>query len=219
MDEVGVHTPSTAAFYEPPASTTTCAAPSDGRLREGDAGFRAMLRSSRRVLEPHRGTRYVAVMPYLANDLGAVGALWSATRTWSGLRARMWELARQTYSARRFFLQYQGRSCSGPTTIPNARCTRPRAELDPDEWFWRRGQRMGGLGMDLPTGVLRRIYRENASRVLPRSAVPLTSRAAPPEEAATERRAREPIADLVPPDDHDLDARTIEGRHRLTLST
>jgi len=173
-----VHIAEPAAFYEPPDEHNDLRRSFQWSLYEkGTPGFRAMLQKLERVLERHRGTRYVAVHAFnLANDLAAVGALLERHPNVDvDFAARMWELARQPYSARRFFPKYQGRILFGTDNDPERTMyvAHVRQLETQDEWFWPPDSEWWrGYGMDLPAGVLRRIYRDNASRVLPRSARP-----------------------------------------------
>ena len=175
---VFVHIAEPAAFYEPPDEHNDLRRSANWSLYgKGTPGFAAMLQKLERVLERHRGTRFVAVHAFnLANDLGAVGALLERHRNVDvDFAARMWELARQPFSARRFFLKYKGRILFGTDNDPE----RPMylahvRQLETwDEWFWPADTEWWrGYGMDLPTGVLRRIYRDNARRLLPESVRP-----------------------------------------------
>jgi uncharacterized protein len=175
---VFVHIAEPAAFYEPPDEHNDLRRSANWSLYgKGTPGFAAMLQKLERVLERHRGTRFVAVHAFnLANDLGAVGALLERHRNVDvDFAARMWELARQPFSARRFFLKYKSRILFGTDNDPE----RPMyvahvRQLETwDEWFWPADTEWWrGYGMDLPTGVLRRIYRDNARRLLPESVRP-----------------------------------------------
>ena len=89
--------------------------------------------------------------------------------------ARMWELARQPFSARRFFLKYPDRILFGTDNDPERAMylAHVRQLETRDEWFWPADTEWWrGYGMDLPADVLRRLYRDNARRLLPRSARP-----------------------------------------------
>jgi predicted TIM-barrel fold metal-dependent hydrolase len=173
---VFVHIAEPAAFYEPPDEHNDLRRSGNWSLHgKGTPGFAAMLQKLERVLERHRGTRFVAVHAFnLANDLGAVGALLERHPNVDiDFAARMWELARQPVSARRFFLKYTGRILFGTDNDPEPAMylAHVRQLETQDEWFWPADTEWWrGYGMDLPPGVLRRLYRDNARRLLPRSA-------------------------------------------------
>src|SRR4029453_8361614 len=106
---VFVHIAEPAAFYEAPDERNDLRRSGNWSLYgKGTPGFQAMLRKLEAVLERHRGTRFVAVHAFnLANDLGGGGALLERHQNVDvDFAARMWELARQPVSARRFFSKY-----------------------------------------------------------------------------------------------------------------
>jgi len=137
-------------------------------------GFAAMLEKFERVLDRHPRTRFVSVHAFnLANDLGAVGALLDRhPNVQVDFAARMWELARQPFTARRFFLKYQDRILFGTDDDPEAGMYLAHArQLETeDEWFWPPdAEWWRGYGMGLPDDVLRKVYRANAERLLVRT--------------------------------------------------
>jgi predicted TIM-barrel fold metal-dependent hydrolase len=87
--------------------------------------------------------------------------------------ARISELGRQPYSARRFFLKYQDRVLFGTDTVPAKEAYRMYyrfLETD-DEYFDPAGghHRQGWwmiYGVFLPREVLEKIYTKNAERLL-----------------------------------------------------
>ena len=66
----------------------------------------------------------------------------------------MWELARQPFTARRFFIEYADRILSAPTTTPPAMYLAHVRQLETeDEWFWPADSEWWrGYGMGLPAG-------------------------------------------------------------------
>lgn len=175
---VFVHIAEPAAFYERPDEHNDLRRSANWSLYgKGTPGFAAMLQKLERVLDRHRGTRFVAVHAFnLGNDLGALGALLERHPNVDvDFAARMWELARQPFSARRFFLKYPRRILFGTDNDPERAMylAHVRQLETRDEWFWPADTEWWrGYGMDLPAYVLRRIYRDNARRLLLRSALP-----------------------------------------------
>ena len=93
--------------------------------------------------------------------------------------ARMAELGRQPYSARDFFLRWQDRILFGTDAAPNLAAYRRwyRFLETRDEYFdYGGGQgRWNVSGLDLPDDVLRKVYRENALRLIWQGGVPAMS--------------------------------------------
>jgi hypothetical protein len=90
------------------------------------------------------------------------------------ISARASELGRQPYSARRFFLQFPDRILFGSDLLPEVEMYRLyyRFLETEDEYFEypshaSRQGRWNIYGLNLPDDVLRKVYRENALRLLP----------------------------------------------------
>ncbi len=172
---VFVHVAEPAAFYEKPDQTNDLRRSGHWSLYDkGTPGFAGMLEKLERVLQRHPRTRFVAVHAFnLANDLGAVGRLLDRHPNVSvDFAARMWELGRQPASARRFFRRYSGRILFGTDNAPELSMYLAQArQLETeDEWFWSADPEWWrSYGMGLPAGVLERVYRTNAERLLERS--------------------------------------------------
>ena len=131
-----------------------------------------MLEKLERVASRHPRTRFVSVHAFnLANDLAAVGALLDRhPNVQIDFAARMWELARQPFTARRFFVKYQDRILFGTDNDPDAAMylAHVRQMETEDEWFWPPDTEWWrGYGMNLPDDVLRKVYRGNAEALLP----------------------------------------------------
>ena len=134
-----------------------------------------LLDALHRVVGRHPKTTFVNThFGNNAEDLAAVAAaLDKYPNMFVDLDARISELGRQPYAARRFFLQYQDRILFGTDTNPNRESYRVYyrfLETD-DEYFdcaashHRQGfWRISGLA--LPAPVLDKVYRRNAERVL-----------------------------------------------------
>jgi predicted TIM-barrel fold metal-dependent hydrolase len=128
-----------------------------------------------RVIARHPRTTFIAA--HFANDaedLATVGAWLDAyPNLYVDIDARISELGRQPYSARRFILKYQDRIMFGTDTTPNRAAYRMYyrfLETD-DEYFDPAGghHRQGFwmiYGIFLPGEVLEKIYATNARRLL-----------------------------------------------------
>ncbi|HMN96891.1 MAG TPA: amidohydrolase family protein [Phycisphaerales bacterium] len=156
-----------------------------------------------RLFERHRGTTFIAAhLADHAEDLAAASRLLEAhPNVVMDIAGRVAELGRQPYSARSFLIRWQDRVLYGTDRYPG-RPDQPRERIyyrfleTSDEYFryhdhpfppegeWRI------YGVELPDDVLRKIYLENAARVLgldPHAVAGLVTRSAsgaPPPSAA-----------------------------------
>jgi predicted TIM-barrel fold metal-dependent hydrolase len=83
--------------------------------------------------------------------------------------ARISELGRQPYTARKFFLKYQDRILFGTDNGPERAMYLAHArQLETeDEWFWPAdAEWWRGYGMSLPADVRAKVYSGNAERLL-----------------------------------------------------
>ena len=173
---VFVHIAEPSAFYDPADESNELRRSENWLLHgKGTPGFAATLEKFERVLGRHPRTRFVSVHAFnLGNDLGAVGALLDRhPNVQVDFAARMWELARQPFTARKFFVKYQDRILFGTDMGPERGMYLAHArQLETeDEWFWPAdAEWWRGYGMNLPKGVLRKVYRTNAERLLAASA-------------------------------------------------
>jgi hypothetical protein len=171
---VFVHIAEPAAFYEPPDEKNDLRRSANWSLyQKGTPGFEAMLAKFESVMTRHPQTTFVAVHCLnLANDLGRSEALLAKHPNMQvDFAARMWELARQPFSARRFFLKHADRILFGTDNDPVlpmylAHVTQMETL---DEWFWPAdAEWWRGYGMGLPAGVLKKVYALNAEKLLAR---------------------------------------------------
>lgn len=137
--------------------------------------FLDILNGLARLVERHPRTTFIgAHVGCYAEDLGWVGALLERCPNFMvDISARLAELGRQPYTARKFFLKYADRILfgldSGPD-IDNYRVAYRFLETD-DEYFCYAadGNPMQGrwniYGIYLPDDVLKKIYYQNACRV------------------------------------------------------
>ncbi|MFL5241617.1 MAG: amidohydrolase family protein [Gemmataceae bacterium] len=109
-----------------------------------------------------------------AEDLVAVGkALDQYPNLYIDLDARISELGRQPYTARKFFIKYQDRVMFGTDTPPNREAFRIYyrfLETDDEYFDCQRSHHLQGFwmiyGIYLPRDVLEKVYRKNAERVV-----------------------------------------------------
>lgn len=148
-----------------------------------------LLAARNRVIARHPKTTFIGA--HLANypeNLAAVGEWLDAyPNLVVGISSRIAELGRQPYTARKFFLRYQDRILFGSDG------PRPAARLKPHwRFFETRDENFAyaenpfppqGLwnihGIGLPDEVLRKLYHENAARVIPGVREKLATLAAP----------------------------------------
>jgi predicted TIM-barrel fold metal-dependent hydrolase len=137
---------------------------------------RAELHAQRnRVIARHPGTTFICA--HMANDgedLAELGR-WLDTypNMYVDIDARINELGRQPYAARRFFLKYQDRIMFGTDTAPNRAAYRMYyrfLETDDEYFDASAGHHTQGFwmiyGVFLPKDVLEKLYFKNAERQL-----------------------------------------------------
>ena len=134
-----------------------------------------LLEQRNRVIQRHPKTTFIGA--HFGNnpeDLATVGKwLDRYPNFYVDIDARINELGRQPYSARRFFIKYQDRIMFGTDTRPDANAYRIYYRfMETDDEYWdstgahhRQGFWMV-YGIFLPKPVLEKIYRTNARRIL-----------------------------------------------------
>jgi predicted TIM-barrel fold metal-dependent hydrolase len=134
-----------------------------------------LLAQRNRVIERHPNTTFIGA--HFGNnpeDVAQVGEwLDKYPNFYIDIDARINELGRQPYSARRFFLKYQDRILFGTDTTPRANAYRIYyrfLETDDEYWDSAEGHHRQGFwmiyGIFLPEDVLEKVYRTNAQRIL-----------------------------------------------------
>lgn len=136
-----------------------------------------LLDQRNRVIERHPNTIFIAAhMANLAEDLGRV-ALWleKYPNLYIDIDARISELGRQPYTARKFMIKYQDRILFATDTQPNAEAYRVHYRfLETDDEFFdpapahKFQARWMIYGVYLPDEVLEKIYNKNAIKILNR---------------------------------------------------
>jgi predicted TIM-barrel fold metal-dependent hydrolase len=173
------HTADPSAFFEPlDATNERCeelAAHPDWSFASSGVSKRTLLEQRNRVIARHPATTFVGAhcaessedLAYLGEQLDALPNLVV------DISARASELGRQPYAARSFFLEYADRILFGTDLLPEVEMYRLyyRFLETADEYFEypshaSRQGRWNIYGIFLPDDVLRKVYRENALKLL-----------------------------------------------------
>ena len=137
------------------------------------APWQQIIDEQHRMFRKHPKTNFInAHMGWYANDLGKLATLMEEIpNMYVGIGAIIAELGRQPRAARKFFIQYQDRILFGKDSwVPSEFPTYFRVLETADEYFpyhkkyhafWTM------YGIDLPEEVLRKVYYENALKLLP----------------------------------------------------
>ncbi|UCC99421.1 MAG: amidohydrolase family protein [Phycisphaerales bacterium] len=134
-----------------------------------------VLAQRNRAIARHPGTTFICA--HFANnpeDLGAVGTwLDSYPNMYVDVDARISELGRQPYTARKFFIKYQDRIMFGTDTAPSRDAYRMYyrfLETDNEYFDCASGHHRQGFwmiyGLFLPNNVLEKVYHKNAEQLL-----------------------------------------------------
>lgn len=135
-----------------------------------------LLEQRNNVFERHPSTKFVAAhIGECAEDLDFVSKMLDRfPNVWVDTSARIAELGRQPYRAREFFLKYADRIVFGADLLPEESMYRLSYRFfeTADEYFEypshaSRQGRWNVYGLFLPDDVLRKVYRENALKLLP----------------------------------------------------
>lgn len=137
-----------------------------------------------RVIERHPNTIFISThMGNLAEDLGRV-SMWleEYPNMYVDIDARISELGRQPYTARKFMIRHQDRVLFGTDTRPNAEAYRVYYRFletddeyfDPSPSHHQQGRWMI-YGIHLPDEVLEKIYNKNALKILAMRKSPASS--------------------------------------------
>lgn len=138
--------------------------------------FLSIVNAMGRVVERHPQTTFIgAHVAWYAENLGWVGDLLErCPNLYIDIGARIGELGRQPYTARRFFLQYADRILFGTDAGPNLdyyRIYYRFLETDDEYFNYNPGEIPGQgrwmiYGLHLPEEVLEKVYSRNADRIL-----------------------------------------------------
>lgn len=138
--------------------------------------FLSIVNAMERVVERHPQTTFIgAHVAWYAENLGWVGALLDrCPNLYIDIGARIGELGRQPYTARRFFLRYADRILFGTDAGPDLdfyRIYYRFLETDDEYFNYNPGEIPGQgrwmiYGLHLPEEVLEKMYFRNAERIL-----------------------------------------------------
>jgi predicted TIM-barrel fold metal-dependent hydrolase len=174
------HTADPFAFFEPidrfNERYEELAAHPDWAFQDAVYSKCELLEQRNNVFARHPATQFVgAHIGECAEDLQFVAKMLDRfPNVWVDTSARIAELGRQPYRAREFFLKYADRIIFGSDLLPEEsmyRLSYRFFETD-DEYFEypshaSRQGRWNVYGLFLPDDVLRKVYRENAMKLLP----------------------------------------------------
>ena len=143
------------------------------RRQSGPPSFELVLGEQLNMFRRHPETTFIAAhLAWLGHDLGRLGQLLDEIPNMNvGLGAVIYEPGRQPRFAREFFIKYQDRILMGKDSwAPDEYPTYFRVLETADEYFpyYRRYHAFWRMyGLDLPDQVLRKVYHENALRIIP----------------------------------------------------
>jgi predicted TIM-barrel fold metal-dependent hydrolase len=183
---VFIHTAEPEAFFQPLDYTNErwlemALFPDRRYLGPGQVTFDQLVTERNNVFRKHPKTRFIAAhFAWHANDLGRLGAMLDEFPNVSvEAGAILYDLGRQPRAAREFFVKYQDRVMFGKDAFqPDEYPYYWRVFETADEYFdyYRDYHAFWKLyGMGLPDGVLKKLYYQNALRVvkgLPQSGWP-----------------------------------------------
>ncbi len=138
--------------------------------------FMHLMESFARLVERHPQTTFIgAHVGCYAENLGWVAALLDrCPNFYVDIAARIGELGRQPYNARRFFLKYADRILFGldlGPDVPSYRINYRFLETDDEYFNYNTGPiplqgRWNIHGLFLPDDVLQKVYYRNAERII-----------------------------------------------------
>jgi len=143
------------------------------RKQEAPPGFEDLIAEQHRMFRRHPETTFIAAhLGWLGHDLGRLAATLDSIPNMNvGLGAVIYEPGRQPRFAREFFIRYQDRVLMGKDSwAPDEYPTYFRVLESDDEYFpyYRKYHAFWRMyGLDLPGEVLRKVYYQNALRIIP----------------------------------------------------
>lgn len=150
--------------------------PGDRFTGRGFPTFEAIIEAFANLVRRHPDTTFIgAHMGCYAENLAWVGALLDECPNFNvDISARLGELGRQPYSARRFFIRYQDRILFGTdadASPPSYRHYYRLLETDDEYVNYSRSDvptqgRWYAYGLYLPDEVLQKVYAKNAERLI-----------------------------------------------------
>ncbi len=143
------------------------------RKRPPEPSWEQLISEQLNVFRRHPETTFIAAhLAWLGNDLGRLGRLLDEIPNMNvGLGAVIYEPGRQPRAARAFFERYQDRILIGKDSwVPEEYPVYFRVLETADEYFdyYRKYHAFWKMyGLELPDEVLRKVYYENALRIIP----------------------------------------------------
>jgi predicted TIM-barrel fold metal-dependent hydrolase len=147
--------------------------PSRGRLGDGLPDFDTLMAEQHAIFRRHPKTTFISAhLGWYGQDLARLGKLLDEMpNMMAELGAVIYEPARQPRFAREFFIKYQDRILMGKDSwVPSEYKTYFRVLESADEYFpyHKKYHAFWAMyGLDLPDPVLKKVYYENALRVIP----------------------------------------------------
>lgn len=174
-----IHTAEPPAFFEPVDKHNErylelTQFPSRTRPPDRYPPFDSLMAEQHRMFRAHPNTTFISAhLSWLGQDLERLGALLdSIPNMYVEVAAALYEIGRQPRAGREFFIRYQDRILMGKDTFGGQdefavyfRIFETADEYFP--WYRRRHAFWGMYGLDLPDEVLRKVYFENALRIIP----------------------------------------------------
>jgi predicted TIM-barrel fold metal-dependent hydrolase len=148
--------------------------PTRRRSLENTPSFEVLIAEQHDVFRKHPRTTFInAHLGWFGQDLARLGAILDRyPNVVTEIGAVIYEPARQPRAARAFFVRYQDRILMGKDSwVPAEYGTYFRVLETADEYFPYHNKRhafWSMYGLELPDEVLRKVYFENALRVIPR---------------------------------------------------
>ena len=147
-----------------------------GRIRppEKYPPFDSLVAEQHRMFRRHPRTTFISAhLSWLGQDLARLGRVLDSIPNMNvEVAAALYEIGRQPRAGRDFFLRYQDRIMMGKDTFGGPaefevyfRIFETSDEYFP--WYRRRHAFWGMYGLDLPDSVLRKVYYQNALRIVP----------------------------------------------------
>jgi predicted TIM-barrel fold metal-dependent hydrolase len=146
-----------------------------GRYRspQNYPSFEAVMAEQHHVFRKHPETKFIdAHLGWFGNDLDRLGKLFDELpNVYTELGAVLAELGRQPRHARAWMIKYQDRVMMGKDTYKKEEYYTYFRVLETDDeyfdYYRKRHAHWKMYGMDLPDSVLRKVYYENALKVIP----------------------------------------------------
>ncbi|HWP03084.1 MAG TPA: amidohydrolase family protein, partial [Gemmatimonadaceae bacterium] len=174
-----IHTAEPPAFFLPVDSTNErylelTEFPNRARPASKYPPFDSLIAEQHRMFKRNPGTKFISAhLSWLGQDLGRLGrVLDSIPNMYVEVAAALYEIGRQPRFGRDFFIKYQDRILMGKDTFGGEdefrvyfRIFETLDEYFP--WYRRRHAFWGMYGLGLPDSVLKKIYYENASKLIP----------------------------------------------------